>query len=139
MDRVEQTVVVPIPPSTNGIWRVVRRRHRSSMVLSRNYRNWLTITTALMRQQLHPAQYPCRVIITITGGKGWRVTRDLDNVIKPVVDALRYAHVLPDDSCQYVVYVSAAYVENARKSSPAECIITIAQANQTPNNARPAQ
>ena len=122
-----QTIVVPIPPSTNGIWRMVRRRHRSVLVVSKHYRNWLDVTIALMRHHLQPAQCPCRIDITIQGGKGWRITRDLDNVIKPVVDALRYAHVLPDDSCQYVVFVSASYVPCEIRRTNAECIITISE------------
>ena len=107
---MNEPVELPVPPSTNSLWRVARCAPRSKVrvTLSAAYRTWLD--EAILKLRLGMARvtlYPVAVQVTILRGKGWRKGRDGDNVLKPVVDALVKAGRLADDNedhvCEFTV------------------------------------
>lgn len=100
---------VPIPPSANAIWRAVRKNNgRQCVIKSKSYRLWLNATVDLMRV-MPAASGPVMVMIR-AGGKGFNRQRDLDNVIKPVIDCLRHAGRIDGDTVKTVVSIVATYL-----------------------------
>lgn len=98
------TCTLPVPPSVNQLWRVVRtRRGTQSVILSRQYRAWLDRALLFLRCNMDRAKvYPVRVVVTVRRGDGWRRGRDLDNLLKATLDALKKSHRIEDDSEDYV-------------------------------------
>lgn len=113
--RSTVTVEVPIPPSTNHLWRVVRhqrgrRAGQATVAKSRQYSSWLEVAVMLLRLGLPRMAGAVGVTVTIRGGEGWDVSRrDLDNTIKAVCDALVHAGRIPDDTTRFVTRIELRY------------------------------
>lgn len=97
--------VLPIPPSVNSIW--VRGKWGSYK--SKGYCDWerntLPLFTAKDSFQL---QEEVEVQVLVLPGKGWRMNRDIDNILKPILDMLTLANVIKDDNSGIVTSVSIA-------------------------------
>lgn len=109
----EATIEIPMPPSVNRLWRVVKGRgdhKKSTVVCSTNYKRWLRLAVPLMRIGLPAFAGPVKVTITIRGGKGWLNRRDIGNTDKATLDALVHARRIPDDSCLHVVHEEIVYL-----------------------------
>ena len=65
------------------------------------------------------------VAIEVGGGKGWRANRDLDNIIKPILDLLRHLGIIEEDNTGFVHGISVNFRPPARKTDEAEVIITV--------------
>jgi Holliday junction resolvase RusA-like endonuclease len=117
-------VEVPIPPSTNHLWEIVFRRGRPTKVKTKQYQSWLEVAVLQLRVGLGKAPVPACVAILIRGGKGWGKHRDIDNVVKAVIDALVHAELLQDDSCDFVHGVSVSYLQPI-EGMPAGCFVRI--------------
>lgn len=95
----------PIPPSVNHIW----RRHGKATYLSANYKRWISnVNLCLVMRQENPIAGPVKVDLIVHPGKGWRANRDLDNIFKPVLDALCRFGLIIDDNCSVVRQISAS-------------------------------
>ena len=99
---------LPIPPSVNSIW--VRGKWGSYK--SKNYCDWERNTLPLF----HPAdayQLDTQVSINVKvyPGKGWRMNRDIDNILKPILDMLTLANVIKDDNSSIVKSVHVTMSE----------------------------
>ncbi|MGE5500596.1 MAG: RusA family crossover junction endodeoxyribonuclease [Ignavibacteriales bacterium] len=84
---------LPYPPSANRLWRAVNGRQ----IKSGHYRLWLLEAVTAIRATLpnKGLSGPYRLMIQATAPD--RRRRDLDNIIKPVGDALTQAGVVTDD------------------------------------------
>lgn len=114
------TTVLPVPPSTNGLWRSVPGK---GVLKSREYRKWLQEAEAvLLEDAWKGARYrndPVRVrIVPPYNGR-----RDLDNYPKAILDALVQAKVLANDN---MVHVEGIEVEAGAKGQFG-CIVTISR------------
>jgi len=95
------TITLPIPPSVNQIWRC----QGSKVTKSKTYRNWqasctmYALTNAIPRPRIRKA---VAVEIIVRTGHGWRNTRDIDNIAKPVLDWLVLWGLLSTDNCSVV-------------------------------------
>lgn len=85
---------VPWPPSMNSYWRNVAGRTLISRE-GREYRNEMS-RAALIGQ--FPSFPDGPVVVRITACPPDRRRRDLDNMLKPMLDALTYVKVWSDDS-----------------------------------------
>ncbi|NBW09690.1 MAG: RusA family crossover junction endodeoxyribonuclease [Caulobacteraceae bacterium] len=115
-------LTLPIPPSTNAIWRCQGRRIRKS----KNYRIWLEqCDLAALEQRVprHGWTGPHAISIVIRTGPGWRGNRDLDNCLKPILDWLVHWHVIEDDCCSIVRSVSISIDTQPISSACAEVTI----------------
>lgn len=124
MRRLLAEFDLPIPPSTNHIWRAARGR----IYKSSKYTNWLKDSDrAIMIQEcrIHQAVRRVKIVILITPGEGWRMNRDLDNCAKPVLDYLVQRGWLKDDSCKYVREVTVRLNDSA--ASTAYATVSIIQ------------
>ena len=108
-------VEIPIPPSTNHLWRIVKhhrgkRAGQAALAKTQHYESWLEVAVMLLRLGLPRMVGEVGVSVTIRGGDGWDVgRRDLDNTIKAVCDALRHAGRIPDDTTEYVTRIELRY------------------------------
>ena len=94
---------LPLPPSANGIWRNVKGR----TLASAKYRAWKTEALWACKMAMQGKETitgDCRVVIQI--GRP-RKNADLDNRIKPCLDALQSAEVIKDDN--QIVFLSARW------------------------------
>ena len=84
-------IILPYPPSTNALWRMGRRR----MYKSKRYSDWMVSCFDPLidfETICHP------VSIEMSVGRPDRRKRDLDNITKPILDALETHKVLENDS-----------------------------------------
>jgi len=54
---------------------------------------------------------------TINGGKGWRKGRDIDNVLKPLMDFLQHIGAITDDCAEVV---NSIYIRFTPPGKPAD-------------------
>jgi len=92
-DAAALTLVVPMPPSTNSLYRNVPRRGR---VKTDRYKAWLTEAGYALNRQSRQALVG-DVALTITVGPRNR-SRDLDNCIKAPQDLLQAHGIIVNDS-----------------------------------------
>lgn len=129
------SVLIPLPPTANNIWRIFgSRQHKSS-----HYLKWLTECVEIVKDEMQPVIGPVRVTVTIRLGKGFPRNRDLDNCIKPCLDLLKPpsfrradgklsspgASIIQDDSVEYVPEIIARVLPAYDKKSDAECWISV--------------
>lgn len=98
-------LIFTIPPSVNHLY----RRRGNQTFRSRRYNAWLA-TNSMTIQNAHPwTDYPCGILITIHGGTGWRINRDLDNTLKAFLDLLQSVGILASDDSRHVQGISITY------------------------------
>lgn len=89
-----------LPPSANNLFINVPGRGRAK---TPQYRKWLRdAALTLSPVELLPPKTPVFVRMNVHLGRN----RDLDNIVKPVIDALAGAGVIPDDRYVDEIYVS---------------------------------
>lgn len=115
---------LPVPPSVNNLY---RNRKEGGRARSAHYATWATQALAEVRRQKvqPPAPGPFKITVTVTGGVGFSKGRDIDNVLKPVVDLAKSARLIRNDNVTVVVEVTARYL-GAVGGSPASCRVEIA-------------
>ena len=85
-------VILPYPPSANRLWRRSGKRiHKSAQ-----YQAWLTDAAWTARSQRQGAIVG-PYALSLQAKRPDKRRRDLDNLIKPVSDALTQAGVIADD------------------------------------------
>lgn len=98
------TFTLPYPPSANRIWRNVGGK----TLKSAEYRQWLSVAIpTIIHQRPEPVagKYDLTVVATRPDNRG----RDLDNLLKPVSDAIVQAGVVHDD--QHVQNITIGWSE----------------------------
>lgn len=97
-------VEVPLPPSVNHLF-VTRGRRRFK---SPEYRAWLAAAVPLLAALVRPERLPVEITVLVLGKVN--NSRDLDNLLKPLGDAVVRARVIPGDSVKHVRRWSVEYV-----------------------------
>lgn len=93
----QATLSLPWPPSTNHIW----KRSKRGNFLSREALSFRKEVWAEWIRAGRP-RFSYAVTVTIIGSPPDKRKRDLDNIIKPLLDALVACGCLPDDSLAVV-------------------------------------
>lgn len=86
-------IQIAYPPSANNIWRNVNGK----TLLSEAYRKWRTAAIWDIASQ-RPAKVLGPYRLTIIATRPDKRARDLDNLAKPISDALTASGVIRDDS-----------------------------------------
>lgn len=87
------TLTLPYPPSANRLWRNVGGKTLKSQA----YRHWLTRAAQAIWEQ-RPAPVAGIYRLMIIAIRPDRRARDIDNLIKPISDALAAGGVVTNDS-----------------------------------------
>lgn len=109
------------PPSVNRIW---QRGRKGKVYRSKAYTDWLRHSHLMAGR---PGRVDGRVLIRIriTGGKGWRRGRDVDNIQKPAIDFLVHCGVIADDNWEIVRRVTVYYCDPVNAKEKASIRVTV--------------
>ena len=106
------------PFSANKMYTPVAK---GKMVKSKKYRNWIELNTPILKENLIPAtKLPIDVEILIMADVYWKMKCDSDNIIKPIVDLLVRAEIVPDDKTRFINSVKVRYLQGF--GAPVTCI-----------------
>jgi crossover junction endodeoxyribonuclease RusA len=83
---------LPYPPSMNHYW----RRVGNKTIISRGGREYRVKVVSLLADFSEPLQGPLKIVISLRPPD--RRRRDVDNVLKPMLDAIQHGGVYVDDS-----------------------------------------
>lgn len=101
-------LTIPYPPSANRLW----VRARKGMRMSDQYRIWINEALWTIKAQ-RPGKIDGPYKLAIHAPRPDKRARDIDNLIKPISDALECAGVVRNDSdCEMV---TARWVTNCGK------------------------
>ncbi len=93
------TVDLPYPPSANRLWRVVKGKP----IKSAEYRGWLESAAWLVKAATGPRGLKGPYGLSVAAGRPDKRARDLDNLLKPLSDAMKAGGAIRDDSdCQKI-------------------------------------
>lgn len=120
--------ILPMPPSTNHLWRHIVVKGKPRTIISREYKQWLNDAGfALKLQGEVTPDPPVKVIVTIEGGDGFHRGRDLDNCFKGPLDLLRTHGVLASDNMTQVIELRGVF---RRVKGPSRCVVTVASVTE---------
>lgn len=110
-DIPSMVVQLPYPPSANHL----RIPARGRLITSPQYREWQSQAIWMIRQGMtRVARYPVTVHICLqTKNK----RRDIDNSVKPILDALVKSEIVRDDNLACVNRLVVTY-----QPGPTECV-----------------
>lgn len=89
------TLVLPLPPTTNKLWVPVRTAGGAKMVKRKSYADWSAMAKREVAQQRGSATMaePCSIAILLPDDGPW----DLDNLVKPLLDACQAGGAITND------------------------------------------
>lgn len=120
---IVQFFEIPLPVSANRMW----RHGRGRTYLSTEYRAFIrALGWHCQMQGVVPQPSPLRFTLIIRGGKGWRVNADIDNRIKPTLDALARNRIILDDSTKNVPQQELVYVTRPSRGAVVRCFVRLA-------------
>lgn len=93
-DRALLEATLPWPPSVNHYWAT----NGHGRYLSPRARAWQKEAWAVLRSEWPHRPYRGQVAVTLVATPPDRRRRDLDNILKAVLDALVHAGVIADDA-----------------------------------------
>ncbi len=94
------TLDLPWPPSVNNYWRhITVGPYQARTLISRNGREFRRQAMRSLAEQGFPrGTYWCGLKVSIDAHEPNRLRRDLDNLLKPLLDVLVASGVIGDDS-----------------------------------------
>jgi Holliday junction resolvase RusA-like endonuclease len=115
---LKKSCVIEEPFSANKMYAPIAR---GQMVKSKKYNAWIEKHTPILKETMEPAiEFPIDVDILIMADWTWKYKNDTDNLIKPIVDLLKRAEIIPDDTTRYVNSVKVRYLQGFKQ--PTICI-----------------
>lgn len=84
---------------------------RGKLIKSKKYNDWIEKNLPIITQTLEPAKtFPIELEFVVYSNYDWHNKNDIDNCIKPIIDLLVRARIIPDDSTKYVSNVNIRHV-----------------------------
>ncbi len=115
---LKKSCVIEEPFSANKMYAPIAR---GQMVKSKKYNDWIEKHIPILKEKMEPANaFPIDVDILIMADWNWKYKNDTDNLIKPIVDLLKRANIIPDDTTRYVNSVKVRYLQGFKQ--PVICI-----------------
>ena len=87
------SVILPAPPSANQMYKIVNRKR----VKTKRYARWCKVSVGYLMLSPLPTDAAQDAPARRTAGRCLASRRDLDNLIKPTLDALQACGVIHDD------------------------------------------
>lgn len=82
-------------------------------------------------QRVKPQPGPVRFGLVVRGGKGWRINADIDNRMKPTLDALVRAGIITDDSTRVVTQKEVIYETRPSRRSTVRIFVRLSEPKPT--------
>lgn len=115
---LKKSCVIEEPFSANKMYAPIAR---GQMVKSKKYNDWIEKHTPIIKERMEPAnKFPIDVDILIMADWNWKYKNDTDNLIKPIVDLLKRADIIPDDTTRFINSVKVRYLQGFKQ--PTICI-----------------
>ena len=115
---LKKSCTIQEPFSANKMYAPVAR---GKMVKSKKYKDWIDKNVQLIKNNLIPAnKFPIEIEILIMADYQWKMKCDPDNIVKPIVDLLVRAEIVPDDTSRFIESVKVRYLQGF--GSPITCI-----------------
>jgi len=115
---LKKSCTIQEPFSANKMYAPVAK---GKMVKSKKYNDWINNNINTIKENLIPAtQFPIEVEILVMADYKWKLKCDTDNIIKPIVDLLVRAEIVPDDTSRFIESVKVRYLQGF--GSPVTCI-----------------
>lgn len=115
---LKRSCTIQEPFSANKMYAPVAR---GKMVKSKKYNDWINKNVSIIKDSLLPAkEFPIEVEILIMADFQWKMKCDPDNIVKPIVDLLVRAEIVPDDTSRFIESVKVRYLQGF--GSPITCI-----------------
>lgn len=115
---LKKSCTIQEPFSANKMYAPVAK---GKMVKSKKYRDWIDQNVPLIKDSLIPAnKFPIEVEILVMADYKWKMKCDTDNIVKPIVDLLVRAEIVPDDTSRFIESVKVRYLQGF--GSPVTCI-----------------
>lgn len=115
---LKKSCTIQEPFSANKMYAPVAK---GKMVKSKKYNDWIEKNISIIKDNLLPAKnYPIEIEILILADVQWKLRSDPDNIVKPIVDLLVRAEIIPDDTSRFVESVKVRYLQGF--GSPTTCI-----------------
>lgn len=84
---------------------------KGKLIKSKKYRDWILKNLPVLQENLKPVQdFPIQLDLVIYSNDKWLNRNDIDNCIKPIVDLLVKAEIIPDDTTQYIQSINIRHV-----------------------------
>jgi Holliday junction resolvase RusA-like endonuclease len=100
--------VIDKPFSANQMYVPIAR---GRLIKSKKYNVWIDKNLPYIKENLSPAKmYPVVIEILVMANNQWKTKNDPDNLMKPIVDLLVRAEIIPDDTARYVEAVHVRYL-----------------------------
>ena len=116
MKRRKYVTSLPYPPSVNHIWRRVGRR----MYLTPEAHNYKANVREIVRARGRPQPLRGSIAVTIRAYMPDKRKRDIDNLIKIILDSLTYAGIWGDDN-----QVDRIVVERGEVKPYGACLVRV--------------
>lgn len=85
---------------------------RGKLIKSKKYNKWIEKNIPILQEKLSsPEKYPIQVNILIMADCMWKTKHDTDNIIKPLIDLLVKAKIIPNDTTRYINEVNVRYLQ----------------------------
>ena len=85
---------------------------KGKLIKSKKYNLWIETYTPILKEKLLPAKkFPIEVEILVLADVQWKMKSDADNIIKPIVDLLVRAEIVPDDTSRFIESVKVRYLQ----------------------------
>lgn len=84
---------------------------RGKMVKSRKYNAWIEKNLQVVIEEMAPvSNFPVDIELLVMANHFWRQKNDIDNLVKPLIDLLVKAKIIPDDTSRYIENVHVRYL-----------------------------
>jgi Holliday junction resolvase RusA-like endonuclease len=123
-DAAHARLMLPFPGSINGLWRCIGGRN----ILSKKGREYQAAAQQYLMTQRPLPRFDSPVSVEIALCPPSRRRMDIDNRIKPVLDALQEAGVLADDSLVHRLVVTWDRSQEVADAGGCVCVVTLAGA-----------
>lgn len=106
---LKKSCTIEEPFSANKMYTPIAR---GKLIKSKKYRSWIEKNTPIIKDNLLPAnKFPIEVEILIMADFQWKMKSDPDNIVKPIVDLLVRAEIVPDDTSRFIESVKVRYLQ----------------------------
>lgn len=96
------SIQLPLPPGANSLWIPVATRGRSRFVISPEYKTWRSDIQKCDWPDPPIFKDPLCIFCSILPGQSFNPGSDIDNYIKPIIDALKRHFIIVDDNSKIV-------------------------------------